>query len=289
MAEELCLEALSQGDLSADLLGTLSSVYDGMGQGDDSLAAALAACLVGGRKPDQLCDLSRLCESRGLLGEAEACLQDALDQAPEHKRARRQLRRLLEKVPGQASRPALRRAYLMRASRHLASGEAALALSVAAALESLDPDAGAADLVRGAVYERLGHYRDAAECYAAAERFDPERARAARRRASDKDRRDRRGRAEPIVRQIQQHLAAGEDDIAARLATKLVGLVPWAPAPYLLWARAAEAQGHTENAIRNLREALARATTGQRRIAAKIMELRGMEPTATRPREEQAS
>lgn len=284
LAAEWCLKAFEQGYRGADLFAVLSSAYRGMGRLEDSLGASLASCLAKGATSDDLRALAHLCREAGLDREADACLRKAEavgsgQSIPEGAQGG---------VP-RASAAATIDEYLTRASRHLAQGERALALSVAADLEILAPQTGAADLIVGAVYERAGHYQEAAECYASAERFAPERAHAARLRAAAKDRAERVGRARPIVAQIKEQLAAGDDEGAARLASRLVGLVPWAPAPYLLWARVAERKGHAANALRHLREALARATEGREAIAAKTQALSSRQRKDPERREGQAS
>lgn len=273
LAAAVCLQALDRGDRSSEVFATLSAAWLAMGRTEDGLAAALAACLAKGADAGRFCELALVCRDVGLFGEAEACLHEALTRDPDCIRAREELTRLRRPDSSEQDQAALVRALVMRANRHLSAGQDEQALAVAAELEALAPDLGAADLIRGAVLERAERYGEAAECYASAERFAPEKAHAARQRAAAKERAQQVHRARPTVRHIQERLAVGDDEGAARLAPRLLGQVPWAPSPYLLWARLAERRGHTMNALRHLREALARSTRGREAIALKAAEL----------------
>lgn len=289
LAVALCLRAFEQGERSADLLSVLALSLRHTGRIEDSLAACLASCLAQGSGTEHLLSLARICQEVGLPGEAEGCLNEAMALDPLHPGVLRARRALSTAQSEPASIATVISTHLMRASRHLVRGDDERALAVAADLERLAPTTGAGDLIVGAVYERGGQYREAAECYASAERFAPDKARAARQRVVAKDRAEREERARPIVASIRERLTAGDDEGAARLASRLIGLVPWAPAPYLLWARLAERKGHTANALRNLREALARATWGREAIAAKIQQLSQADSVGGAAREGRAS
>jgi hypothetical protein len=88
----------------------------------------------------------------------------------------------------------------------------------------------------------------------------------------------RRLQAVPLIQKIEELLATGRDEEAARVAARLVGILPDSPGPYLVWARLAESKGLIDNAIQNLEHALVRSTWGRETIARRVAELRTAPP-----------
>ncbi len=288
-AVETCLEALDQGAADPQLLTSLAAAYHRLGMHEDAVAAAFAACVVARPTTTRLCDLGVLCEHAGLLVEAQAAYEAALDLNPLHCRTRRHHWALVRALRRERNECDLTRSLAMRAARFLRQEQYDRALGVADELDALLPRTGAADLLRGAVYERTGDAAQAAECYASAERFDPVRARAARQRVRAKSTRAKHAEVWPLVREAQELLDVGDDEGAARVAARLVGFVPDTPAPYLLWARVAARKGSYRNAIQNLGLALSRATAARTAIADEIHRLGERLDGTGHPAEEAAS
>ncbi len=269
-AVETCLQALDQGAADPQLLTSLAAAYHRLGMHENAVAASFAACVVAKPPTTRLCDLGVRCEHAGLLVEAQAAFEAALDLNPLHCRARRHHWSLVRSLRRERNECDLTRSLAMRAARFLRQEQYDRAFAVADELEALLPRTGAADLLRGAIYERTGDGSQAAECYASAERFDPIRARDARQRGRAKITRQKRAQVWPLVREAQELLDVGDDEGAARIAAKLVGVVPDTPAPYLLWARVAARKGSYRNAIQNLGLALSRAGAARGAIAEEI-------------------
>lgn len=257
-----CLAAMDGGAASCSMLTRLAASFRRSGDLPDAVAAALASCLTHQPDATRLADLGALCEEAGLLVEALMAYNAALQVYPLHGRARRrawlvQQRIRAEKDPAKvACAAALRMAPLLRQRAF------PQALRIAAEVEDLLPRRGAADLLIGAVHEAQGRLKEASESYTRAERFDQVRARGSLMRVREKLRREHYLRARPIVREIEQLLAEGDDEEAARAGMKLARVAPEAPAPFLLWARVAERKGNFASAASHLAQALPRATWG---------------------------
>lgn len=272
-ALEISLAALDQGARSTRLLALISDACKRLGRHSDALAAAFAACLVEEPTAGRLCDVGLLADDMGLPVEAAAAYEEALARDPLHARSRRLQAALHARLRRGADIAVLSRCYALQASRLLERGSPVAALKLADQLEALAPGSGAADLIRGAVLEKMGRYAEAARSYAAAERFDRERAHTARLRVRAKDARVRRAQARPMVEEIRRRLRAGDDVGAARVATRLVGLVPDAPGPYVVWSRLAARKGYIQNAIQHLRLAVHRADESRLAILGLIRDL----------------
>lgn len=272
-ARDACLGALDRGAASTPLLTRLAALCHAAGDLPDALAAAFAACLSRPNDTTRLTDLGALCEEADLWVEALVAYQTVLEISPLHARARRRAWLMQQRIRETGSDQEIVQAAAARISALLREGAFPQALALAAEVEELLPDVGAADLLRGAVFERQGRYAEALQAYADAERYDRERARQSFERVRDKERRSRQLRAWPIVREIEDLLARGEDEAAARAGMRLMNLVPDSPAPYLLWARVAEMKGSHGTAIRNLTQALKHATWGCEAITRRLRTL----------------
>lgn len=273
-AIEVCVSALDRGETSAALLTVLAACYYDLGRTEDALAAAYGACVVEPPTAGRLTDLGVLCEDVGLPVEAQRSYQRALEVDPHHPRAARLLRAVRERIRTADSSAMFEQSCAATAAWQLRKGDADAASATAGKLEAAVPDSGLVDLIRGAVAEGDGRYREAAEAYAAAERSVREAA-GARVRARDKQARARNRQALPVLDRVQRLLESGDEEGAARAATALIGLAPDSPAPYLLWARLAARRGLAANAVQNLREALKRAGRGRAAISLRIAQLGG--------------
>jgi tetratricopeptide (TPR) repeat protein len=272
-ARAACIEAIDRGAASAPLLTRLASATHRGGNLPDAIAAAFASCLAKPHDATRLSDLGALCEEAGLSIEAIVAYQAALNANPLHARARSRLWLAHQRVRAGEDAERIAEAAASRMSGLLRQGAFPQALRLAAEVEELLPGVGAADLLKGAVFERQGRYEEAMRAYTEAERFDHDRARYALERVRVKEHRSRQLRAWPIVREIEQRLEAGDDEAAARAGVRLMSLVPDVPAPYLLWARVAERKGSFATAVKNLAQALHLASWGCEAIARKLRTL----------------
>jgi len=273
-AIEVCLSALDRGETGAALLTVLAACYYDLGRTDDALAAAYASCVVEPPTAGRVTDLGVLCEDAGLLVEAQRSYQRALELDPHHPRAARLLRAVRQRIVAADSATLLEQSSAASAASQLRKGDPEAAAATADRLEEAVPHSGVVDLIRAAVAESAGRYKEAAESYAAAERSVGQAA-DARARAREKQTRARNRQALPVLSRVQCLLESGDEEGAARAATALIGLAPDSPAPYLLWARLAAQRGLAANAVQNLREALKRAGRGRDAIALRIAQLNG--------------
>ncbi len=272
-ARAACLSALDRGAASTPLLTRLAALSERAGDLPDAVAAAYAACLARPGDTTRLTDLGALCEQAELWVEALVAYQTVLELSPLHARARRRWWLVQQRIRESGEAQAIVRAAATRIATLLRQGAFPQALGLAAEVEAQLPGAGAADLLRGAIFERQGRYTEAIQAYSDAERFEPMRAHCALERVRDKERRSRQLRAWPIVREIESLLERNEDEAAARAGMRLMNLVPDSPAPYLLWARVAERKGSHGTAIRNLTQALKYATWGCEAITRRLRTL----------------